>query len=264
MTSAALLTKKIFIGGNFKCNPSTVSALNALIDGFNSCGEFPSNAQVVIAPTSLHLPIVKDRLKRADVELAVQNLWKSNKVGAWTGELTVDLVKDFGGIKWAILGHSERRATVSAESSELIAEEIGTALQEGMSVIACVGEKLEERKAGKTMDIVTEQLFPMLAHIKDWTNVVIAYEPVWAIGTGVVATPEQAQETHENIRTWLSAKVGKTVANSTRIVYGGSVTAANCADLIKKPDIDGFLVGGASLKPEFFSIIQSAALKSKM
>lgn len=114
------------------------------------------------------------------------------------------------------------------------------------------------------MDLTIARRRHQVASIKDWSKVVIAYEPVWAIGTGQVATPDQAQETHENIRSWLTGKIGKDLAGKTRIVYGGSVTGANCGDLIKQKDIDGFLVGGASLKPEFYTIIQSAALKSKI
>ena len=143
---------------------------------------------------------------------------------------------------------------------------MATAINGGLSVIACVGEKLEERKAGTTMSVVISQLAPIVAAVPagKWDRVVIAYEPVWAIGTGVVATPEQAQSTHDEIRRWLATAAGEEVAANMRILYGGSVTAANCNELIKLPDIDGFLVGGASLKPEFMAIVQSAALKAKM
>jgi len=257
--------RKIFVGGNWKCNPSTKAAVSTLCETLNGAPAFPGNCQVVVCPTALHLGTVQDKLKRGDIELGVQNVWKDAKAGAWTGELTCDLVKDFGA-KWVVLGHSERRHTVSHESSALIGEKVATTLAAGLSVIACVGEQLADRKAGTTMDIVVEQLAPIVAATpaEAWSDrMVIAYEPVWAIGTGVVATPEQAQETHANIRAWLRGKIGDK-ADQARIIYGGSVTAANCSDLIKREDIDGFLVGGASLKPEFINIVSSATLKAKM
>jgi triosephosphate isomerase len=265
MKSLNMVNRKVLIGGNWKCNPSTVSAAVALADALNAAPAFPENAQVVVAPTALHLGAVKERLRRPDLELAVQNVWKDAKSGAWTGELTVDMVRDFG-VGWTILGHSERRSVVAAESPELVGAKVHIALTAGMSVIACVGEQLADRKAGATMSVVVSQLQPIVSAVPagKWEQVVIAYEPVWAIGTGVVATPEQAQTTHAEIRAWLAATAGEEVASRVRIVYGGSVTAANCNELIKNSDIDGFLVGGASLKPEFLAIIQSAALKAKM
>lgn len=133
-------------------------------------------------------------------------------------------------------------------------------MNEGLKVIACIGEKLEEREAGITNDVCFRQLAAIEKEIKgNWSDVVIAYEPVWAIGTGKVASPEQAQEVHGDIRKWLAENVSKEVAEKTRIQYGGSVNEKNCKDLSKKPDIDGFLVGGASLKPEFVTICQAWA-----
>lgn len=263
--SSAAVARRIFVGGNWKCNPATKAAIAGLCETLNGAPSFPANCQVVVCPTALHLSMVQDRIKREDIELGVQNVWKDAKAGAWTGELTCDMVKDFGA-KWVVLGHSERRHTVSHESSVLIGEKVATALKAGLSVIACVGEMLEDRKKGTTMDIVMEQLAPIVAAAAadSWVDrLVIAYEPVWAIGTGVVATPEQAQETHASIRSWLRGKIGEK-ADVARIIYGGSVTGANCNDLIKREDIDGFLVGGASLKPEFLSIVSSATLKAKM
>jgi triosephosphate isomerase len=263
--SATTAARRIFVGGNWKCNPATKSAVAQLVETINGAPAFPSNCQVVVCPTALHMHMVQSSLKREDVELGVQNAWKDAKAGAWTGELTCDIIKDFG-CKWVILGHSERRSTVSHESSVLIGEKVATALKAGLSVIACVGEQLADRKAGSTMDVVMEQLAPIVAAASAdaWDDrLVIAYEPVWAIGTGVVATPEQAQETHLNIRTWLRGKIGEK-AEAARIIYGGSVNAANCQDLMKREDIDGFLVGGASLKPEFLQIVSSAQLKAKM
>lgn len=161
------------------------------------------------------------------------------------------------GIPNVILGHSERRHTVAAESNELIAEKTVTCLANGLTVILCVGEMLEEREANKTFQVIDAQIEAVVKAVKpeDWKHIVIAYEPVWAIGTGKTASPEQAQEVHAHIREYMKAHVNATVAEEVQIVYGGSVNTGNCDNLIAKPDIDGFLVGGASLKPDFFKII---------
>lgn len=162
------------------------------------------------------------------------------------------------GINWVILGHSERRHIPTiAESDETVATKVAYALGAGLKVIACIGEQLEEREAGNTNAVNERQLAAIAAKVTDWTDVVIAYEPVWAIGTGKVATPDQAQEVHAALRAWLLANVSPEVAASVRILYGGSVSAKNCAELAGKEDVDGFLVGGASLKPEFTAIVDS-------
>ena len=146
---------------------------------------------------------------------------------------------------------------MAAESDELIAEKVKVALANGVKVILCIGELLEDRESGKTMDVCKAQLKAVIDVLeeKDWENIVIAYEPVWAIGTGKVATPDQAEETHAAIRVYMASSVSPAVAENVRIIYGGSVNAKNCDNLISKEDIDGFLVGGASLKPEFIQII---------
>merc|ERR1712055_498952 len=175
--------------------------------------------------------------------------------GAFTGEQSPQMVLDCGA-KWAVLGHSERR-NVFGETDQLIGEKVGFALQAGLNVIPCFGEKLEEREAGKTMEVCYQQLTAIANNVSDWSRVVLAYEPVWAIGTGKTASPAQAQEVHSAVRKWLAEKAGPTVAAETRILYGGSVTAANCRELAACPDIDGSLVGGASLKPDFIKIINA-------
>jgi len=159
-------------------------------------------------------------------------------------------------VEWVILGHSERR-NVFGESNELVGKKVAFALKAGLKVMACIGEKLEEREAGNTTHICFSQLQAIKEHVADWSKVVIAYEPVWAIGTGKTATPQQAQEVHAAIRQWMTQHVSAEVAQSVRIIYGGSVTGANSKELASEKDIDGFLVGGASLKPEFLSIINS-------
>jgi triosephosphate isomerase len=229
----------------------------------NEAGAIPSNCDVVVAPPTLHVGSVLAAVRK-DVKVAVQNSWSEPKAGAWTGELTVDLIKDFG-LEWVILGHSERRQFCH-ESHDLVGKKVRLALEAGLNVIACIGESLAERQGGKTMDVCKAQLDPILANVPAGKlgHVVIAYEPVWAIGTGVTATPQQAQDTHHDIRAYLATKVGASEAAAMRIQYGGSVKGANCEELIRMPDIDGFLVGGASLLPEFAKIIQCAALKAKM
>merc|ERR1712046_200379 len=161
-----------------------------------------------------------------------------------------------GGLKWTLTGHSERR-TLYGESDQDVAKKTKRALDHGMTVLACIGELKEEREGGITKDVNTRQLNAIREECEDWSNIVIAYEPVWAIGTGLTATPEIAQETHAEIREWLAKSVSADAASSVRILYGGSVTDTNAADLIAMPDIDGFLVGGASLKPAFDVIVSA-------
>lgn len=163
------------------------------------------------------------------------------------------------GIMWTLTGHSERRVGFGfpGETSEVVGLKTKNAIDAGMSVMLCIGEMLADRQNGTTMKVCAEQLEAVKAAlaIGDWKKVVIAYEPVWAIGTGVTATPLQAQETHAAVRAWVKQNISEVVAQETRIVYGGSATASNCKELYAQPDINGFLVGGASLKPEFIDII---------
>ena len=163
------------------------------------------------------------------------------------------------GVDWTIVGHSERRS-VFAESARLCADKAAASLAAGLSVVFCVGEQLADREAGSTMDVLVQQLAPLVASLgqEDWARVVIAYEPVWAIGTGKVATPAQAQDTHAALRAWLAENVSAPVAAAVRVIYGGSVKPGNCEELIALPDVDGFLVGGASLKADFAAIVACA------
>ncbi|CAE7748066.1 Tpi, partial [Symbiodinium sp. KB8] len=157
-------------------------------------------------------------------------------------------------VPYTLIGHSERRSKYG-ESDEDTAVKVEKCQAAGIKVIFCIGELLEEREAGKTDEVNKRQLAAVIPKIKDWDKIVIAYEPVWAIGTGKVATPEQAEETQANIRAYLKEAVSAEVADKVRIQYGGSVTPDNCKELITKPNIDGFLVGGASLKPTFMDIV---------
>uniref|UniRef100_A0A1I7YRW2 Triosephosphate isomerase n=1 Tax=Steinernema glaseri TaxID=37863 RepID=A0A1I7YRW2_9BILA len=245
------MTRKFFVGGNWKMNGDKAS-VDGIVAFLNQSGGNDS-VDVVVAPPAPYLTYVKEHLK-APVEVAAQNCYKVPK-GAFTGEISPAMIKDLG-LKWVILGHSERRH-VFGESDALISEKTVHAIESGLEVIFCIGEKLEEREAGHTKDVNFRQLQAIVEKNVDWSHVVIAYEPVWAIGTGKTASPEQAQEVHAWIREFLKEKVSSDVAEKVRIIYGGSVTAENCAELGKKPDIDGFLVGGASLKPDFVKIINA-------
>ena len=193
--------------------------------------------------------LASESLNKTGVSVSAQNVYDKPD-GAYTGEISVSQLKD-SGIHWTILGHSERR-TILNETDEVVASKTKVAVDGGVSVIWCCGESLDEREAGTTVAVVEKQLAALAAKVSgaDWEKIVIAYEPIWAIGTGKVATTQQAQEVHEAIRGWLKANVSDKVAEETRILYGGSVNAKNCKELAKEKDIDGFLVGGASLKPE--------------
>ncbi|KAF2896801.1 hypothetical protein ILUMI_09378 [Ignelater luminosus] len=243
--------RKFVVGGNWKMNGDK-KQISEIID-FLKGGPLNADTQVIVGVPSIYLDYAKNNLP-SNVEVAAQNCYKVPK-GAFTGEISPAMIKDIG-VNWVILGHSERR-NVFGESDELIAEKVAHALESGLKVIACIGEKLEEREAGHTEDVVFRQTKAIADKIKDWSNVVVAYEPVWAIGTGKTATPEQAQEVHKALRGWFNKNVSPQVAENIQIQYGGSVTGANCKELASQPDIDGFLVGGASLKPEFVSIVNA-------
>jgi len=243
--------RKFFVGGNWKMN-GTKASIDEII-AFLTAGPLDPNTEVVVGVSPCYLDYVRSKLP-ASIGVAAQNCYKADK-GAFTGEICPAMIKDCG-CEWVILGHSERR-NVFDETDQLIGEKVAFALGAGLKVIPCIGEKLEEREAGKTTEVCFRQLKVIADNVSDWSKVVLAYEPVWAIGTGKTATPEQAQEVHAAIRTWLTENVSAEVAESTRILYGGSVSAGNCRDLAACPDIDGSLVGGASLKPDFVQIINA-------
>ncbi|XP_057953612.1 triosephosphate isomerase, cytosolic isoform X1 [Malania oleifera] len=238
------MSRQFFVGGNWKCN-GTKEEVKKIVTSLNEA-EVPSEdvVEVVVSPPFVFLPFVKSLL-RSDFYIAAQNCWV-RKGGAFTGEVSAEMLLNLG-IPWVILGHSERRLLMN-ESNEFVGDKVAYALSQGLKVIACVGETLEQRESGSTMAIVAAQTKAIADRVENWANVVLAYEPVWAIGTGKVATPAQAQEVHLELRKWLKDNAGAEVAASTRIIYGGSVNGANCKELATQSDVDGFLVGGASLK----------------
>jgi triosephosphate isomerase len=257
-----MAARKKFVGGNWKCN-GTRESVAALITIYNNVASegMAKDIDVVVAPTALHIPMAVAAL-HADIQVSAQNIWSAKGYGAYTGELTADMVVDFG-LNWAITGHSERRHKVSAESDTLVAEKTKAGLSSGLNVIMCIGETLAQREEDQTMAVLQAQLEPALALIPadsaEWDRVVVAYEPVWAIGTGRTASPAQAEEVHAGLRTWLSSlgDAGATLASKLRIIYGGSVKPANATELIAQPNIDGFLVGGCSLKQDIQEICRA-------
>jgi len=245
--------RRFFVGGNFKMNGS-VQSIKKIIAGLNEAKLDPQ-VEVVIAPPALYLLLARSEL-RPEVEVAAQNVFDKDE-GAYTGEISPTQLKD-SNITWTLVGHSERRV-ILAESDAFVASKAKNALDKEVQVILCCGESLEQREKGETIAVVTSQLGAVAKVVApgQWSKIVIAYEPIWAIGTGKVATTAQAQEVHAAIREWLRREVGEEVAEATRIIYGGSVAEKNCKYLATQPDIDGFLVGGASLKPAFVDIINS-------
>ncbi|KAG7671688.1 hypothetical protein Ndes2526B_g07423 [Nannochloris sp. 'desiccata'] len=248
--------RTFFVGGNWKCN-GTQASIKDLVDLLNGA-EVPGKdvVEVVVAPAFVHIYQTLAALRK-DFSVSAQDCYTKGN-GAYTGEISADMLVDLG-LNWVILGHSERRHVIK-ESDELTADKVVAALGKGLSVIYCIGEKLEERESGDTVAVCTRQLKSLVGKVspEDWKRIVVAYEPVWAIGTGKVASPAQAQEVHESVRSWFTTEVNADVATGIRIIYGGSVNAGNCNELAGQADIDGFLVGGASLKPEFIDIIKSA------
>ena len=256
MSAAA---RRLLVCGNWKSNGSKKFVKEFSNTVLNNIKYDASKVEIVVSPVSIHLKDAQENISNG-IHISAQNM-SAFPDGAYTGEISASQLVDFG-INWTILGHSERRH-ILGESNSFIGTKVKQADEYGLKVIACIGEQLEDREAGNTMKVCEEQLNAIRDHLEDWSNIVIAYEPVWAIGTGVTASSEQAQEVHENIRGWLQKNVSQEAADQTRILYGGSVSEKNADELITNPDIDGFLVGGASLKPAFESIIQACNNASK-
>ena len=243
--------RKNIVAGNWKMNTTVPQGVELAKAVAAKAAEVPAEVGLVVAPPFTHLCAVAEVLKGTSVGLSAQNCADKAK-GAYTGEVSVDMLTSCG-CQYTILGHSERRQYYG-ETDDKLVEKTKLALEAGLKVILCVGENLDEREAGKHFDVVTEQTQNVLYNFtaEDMANIIVAYEPVWAIGTGKTATAEQAEEIHACIRKVLAAKFGEKVADDTTILYGGSCKPSNAKELFAQPDIDGGLIGGAALKADDF------------
>lgn len=245
--------RRKFIAGNWKMTKTATEGKELVTDILRLLSEAKfDDADVIVCPPYTALVAIGELLaNQGDVILGAQNLHHEAK-GAYTGEVSASMLKDLY-CRYVITGHSERREYFG-ETDELINKKSKIALEAGLRPIICVGEKLEDREANKTFDVIKQQCKGSFANFspEDWANVIVAYEPVWAIGTGKTATPEQAQEVHAFIREQIKEIADETIANRMRILYGGSVKPSNAEELCSEDDIDGALVGGASLEAESF------------
>ena len=249
--------RKNIVAGNWKMNMNLQEGLKLAKEIENYYSDKPGNTGVILCTPFIHLAEVAGVLKSGKVKLGAQNC-SSEASGAYTGEVSPAMIKSTGA-QYIIIGHSERR-TYYHEDDQLLNRKTTLAIATGLEVIFCCGEVKEERESGKHFDVVKKQLENGLFTIpaEDIKKVIIAYEPVWAIGTGLTATPEQAQEMHKYIRGLVSGKYGKEIAEDLTIQYGGSCKPSNAAEIFSKPDVDGGLIGGASLKKEDFCAIVDA------
>lgn len=250
-----MTSRQPLVAANWKMN-GTLESIRPLLDDIGQGLQQEGNARVVICAPSIYLPELQARLGNTAIAAGAQNV-SEHEAGAYTGEISVAMLQDYG-CEYVIVGHSERRH-IYAESDEVVAHKFLKVVEAGMIPILCLGEQLHEREAGDTESVVARQLKAVikLAGIALFSKAVIAYEPVWAIGTGRTATPEQAQEVHGFIRLQLQQHDGE-IADRIQILYGGSVKADNAADLFSRADIDGGLIGGASLVArDFLTICQS-------
>ena len=250
------MSRRILIAGNWKMNKTSKegAALVAEIAAGLPSGNLP---EILVCPPYLTIPAVVEAAKGTALEVGAENVhWAAS--GAFTGEVSAAMLLD-AGVTHVIIGHSERRQYFG-ETDETVNQRTKAALAAGLTVVVCVGETLAEREAGTTAAVIDRQTRKALEGVSDVAKVVIAYEPVWAIGTGKTATPDMAQEVHAQIRAILADLYGAETAETARILYGGSMKPANAPELLAKKDIDGGLIGGAALKaPDFLALIQAGA-----
>ena len=246
------------VAGNWKMNKDineSRALINEIIASVNK--DSLNNTRVIVAPTFVNLSAVVDEADKSFVEVAAQNMHQSDS-GAFTGEISGGMLQSIG-VELVVLGHSERRAYFG-ETDELLVQKVNTSFKHNLEVIFCFGEELEDRKSGNHFKVVESQLKNGLFHLdeEEWRNIILAYEPVWAIGTGETASPEQAQEMHAFIRNLIATNYNQNLADSVSILYGGSVKPSNAEEIFSKPDVDGGLIGGAALKAEDFAAIIKA------
>lgn len=249
--------RKHIVAGNWKMNNDLAATAGLITDLKRKVNN--GDAEVIIAPTYINLHSAFESLSDSNITVAAQNMHQA-KSGAYTGEISAAMLKSVG-VNTVILGHSERRAYFN-EGDELLTEKVNAALENEMRVIFCFGEELEDRKAGNQEKVVESQLKNALFHLdaSAWSSIVLAYEPVWAIGTGETASPEQAQDMHAFIRQTVAETYNEEVAENVTILYGGSVKPGNAKEIFGKPDVDGGLIGAASLKADdFFEIVNAFA-----
>lgn len=242
--------RKKIVAGNWKMNMNYTEATSLYNELKNGIGEMDENVQVIIAPPSIYLSEFS-QTKNERILLAAQNC-NENESGAYTGEISPSMLASIG-VEYCLVGHSERREYYK-ESNELLKLKVNGLLTANVTPIYCFGEVLAEREAINHFNVVKEQLSKALFHLteEEITKLILAYEPVWAIGTGVTASPEQAQEMHGFVRELLAEKYGQSIADGVSILYGGSCKPANAKELFSNPDVDGGLIGGAALKTETF------------
>ncbi|MCL4639820.1 MULTISPECIES: triose-phosphate isomerase [Olivibacter] len=248
--------RKKIVAGNWKMNMDYQEGISLFSEVANMVkDEVIGNQQIIVCSPFIHLHSIASLAKESEnVSVGAQNIHQED-AGAYTGEISAKQVRSTGA-EYVILGHSERRAYFG-ESDELLAQKVNIALTHGLIPIFCIGETREEREAGDFFDVIKTQLEKGVFHLSasDFSKIILAYEPVWAIGTGLTASPEQAQEVHAFIRKQIEAKYGAAVADETSVLYGGSCNPKNAPDLFSQPDIDGGLIGGASLKSRDFTDI---------
>jgi triosephosphate isomerase len=246
------------VAGNWKMNNDKSATKELIKDLKKSIKKLPlENTRVIVAPTFVNLSSAVKTAKKSKVEVVAQNMHQA-KNGAYTGEISAEMLKAIG-IKTVILGHSERR-TYFGETDALLVEKVNAVLENELETIFCFGELLEDRKSENHFSVVESQVSNALFHLEAaaWKSIVLAYEPVWAIGTGETASAEQAQEMHAFIRSIVEEKYNKEVADAVSILYGGSVKPANAEEIFSKPDVDGGLIGGAALNVDDFTGIIKA------
>jgi len=249
------------VAGNWKMNTTVGEAVELVREMLKELDEI-DNVEKVLCPPFISLVAVGEIIKGSSIKLGAQNMYFEDK-GAYTGEISALMLVDL--CEFVIIGHSERRQFFN-ETREIVNKKVKAALKVGLKPILCIGERLDENEAGRTQEVVTEQLNSALAEVDSLKGLTIAYEPVWAIGTGKSATGGQANETIGHIRQKIANLYDNVIARNTRLLYGGSVTSDNIAEFVKQPEIDGALVGGASLKAgEFLSIVkQTAEIKGNL